>query len=232
MELKLTDKDQVLIVAPHPDDETIGCGGLLARYGAQCSVLLMTDGRLGAPSDYDGKEDICAVRKRELQNALQEAGTDRLFCLDAPDGNLKKQHRGLHEIDLKRYTYVFAPNPWENHDDHRAAYDLIKKELKRQRSKAKLMQYEVWTTLREPDYYLDITQQIEVKRRMIAHYTSQLKDKDYMGAAIGLNVYRGMWPGYTYAEAYSSCGWKHTLWAYYSRLSPECKTRIRKLLHR
>lgn len=232
MELRLTDKDQILIVAPHPDDETIGCGGLLAGYGAQCSVLLMTDGRQGAPSDYDGKEDICEVRKRELRQALREAGTDRLFCLDAPDGNLKGRHAGLHEIDLKGYTYVFVPNPWENHDDHRAACALIKKELKRQKSKAKLMQYEVWTALREPDYYLDISQQIGVKRRMIACYASQLRDKDYMGAAIGLSAYRGMWPGYSYAEAYSTCGWKHALWACYSRLSPKWKARIRKLLHR
>lgn len=47
MNLRIKESDRILIVAPHPDDETLGCGGILAKYGEKCDVLLITDGRLG-----------------------------------------------------------------------------------------------------------------------------------------------------------------------------------------
>ena len=47
MKLSFSSKDRILIVAPHPDDEAIGCGGILALYGDQCDVLILTDGSKG-----------------------------------------------------------------------------------------------------------------------------------------------------------------------------------------
>lgn len=230
MKLEIGVQDKILVVAPHPDDESIGCGGLLALYGEQCDVLLLTDGRQGVPSDYNGQEDICMIRRRELEQALKIAGVTSVQYLDAPDGSLKKEHGGLEKIDLTKYTHIFVPNPWENHEDHRAAYKLIKQEKRRQHAKGKLLQYEVWTVLREPDYFLDISGVIHKKREMIKSYVSQLKDKDYLNAALGLSAYRGMFPGYEYAEAYASCGWKYWLWTKYNRFSPEFKNMIRKYL--
>ena len=45
--LNLKDCDRILVVAPHADDECIGCGGLLLKYAAQTDVLLLSDGRYG-----------------------------------------------------------------------------------------------------------------------------------------------------------------------------------------
>ena len=52
MEVNFKKTDKILIVSPHPDDETIGCGGLLAKYGPQCDILMLTDGRLGNIEKY------------------------------------------------------------------------------------------------------------------------------------------------------------------------------------
>ena len=45
--LVIKETEKILIVAPHPDDESIGTGGLLSLYSNQCDVIVMTDGRYG-----------------------------------------------------------------------------------------------------------------------------------------------------------------------------------------
>ena len=45
--LEVMPGERLLVVAPHPDDEAIGAGGLLALYGSQCDVLVLTDGAKG-----------------------------------------------------------------------------------------------------------------------------------------------------------------------------------------
>lgn len=43
--LEISEKDRILILAPHPDDECIGAGGILARYPDLCRVVVLTDDR-------------------------------------------------------------------------------------------------------------------------------------------------------------------------------------------
>ena len=67
---------RIVVLAPHMDDETLGCGGTIARHvraGAQVTVIFLTDGRRGGPScadltgpDLDNKQrEIVDVRKHE-----------------------------------------------------------------------------------------------------------------------------------------------------------------------
>jgi N-acetyl-1-D-myo-inositol-2-amino-2-deoxy-alpha-D-glucopyranoside deacetylase len=69
----------LLCVHPHPDDESIACGGVIARYldeGIRCHVVTCTGGEAGsnlAGIDLGG-EDIPTHRRRELANALEELG--------------------------------------------------------------------------------------------------------------------------------------------------------------
>jgi LmbE family N-acetylglucosaminyl deacetylase len=61
-----------LIVAPHPDDETIGAGIWMDRHrDAQITVLHTTD---GSPRDHSSRETYAAARRRELQQAVSLAG--------------------------------------------------------------------------------------------------------------------------------------------------------------
>lgn len=47
MDVIIKSTDRILVIAPHADDESIGCGGMLSLYGPQCDILLLTDGRKG-----------------------------------------------------------------------------------------------------------------------------------------------------------------------------------------
>ena len=66
--LQVKPTDKILILAPHADDESIGCGGLLLTYLEQCEVVCITNCKTGNPNVSE-KEAI-AERKNEFKNAM------------------------------------------------------------------------------------------------------------------------------------------------------------------
>src|SRR3712207_2361651 len=84
---------RVLGVFAHPDDETLGAGGTLARYasvGADVRVVSLTRGGAGQIRDADtaSRSTLRDVREKELDAAGKELGLTGTRCLDYPDGSL------------------------------------------------------------------------------------------------------------------------------------------------
>ncbi len=71
-------KVKVLVIAPHPDDETLCCGGILARHverGDDVRVLIVTDGRYGAPTpELYGTDQLVRTRIEESRKATSKLG--------------------------------------------------------------------------------------------------------------------------------------------------------------
>ncbi|MCR5792646.1 MAG: PIG-L family deacetylase [Lachnospiraceae bacterium] len=208
-ELSIAKEERILIVAPHPDDESIGCGGILLKYGPQCDVVMMTDGSLG---DYEetkeGSENICQIRKEELEKAMDYVRVHKLIYAGGVDGELWRFHpKGL-KLKLKKYNHIFIPGESELHPDHLATYRLMRKKIRRQHAGANIYGYEVWAgQTSPPTHYLNISSHIEDKKHLIGYYTSQLKYTNYVTRAVALNHYRGMTFGVDYAECYHRYGW-------------------------
>ena len=87
--------ERIVVLAPHMDDEVIGCGGTLARHiacGSHVTVVFLTDGRGGgggaAGNAAAGETSIAATRKHEAKLALAELGITHIVFLDAEDGRL------------------------------------------------------------------------------------------------------------------------------------------------
>lgn len=190
----LKNGERILVVAPHSDDETLGCGGLLALYGDKCDVLLLTDGRKGKSEQRKELSDkeITKIRKQELRKALDIAGVKNLFCLDIPDSELKKNRKAVMKFDMKPYKYILVPNKYEEHPDHKAACKFFRVMRFWGKTKAKIYEYEVWTPLRTVDVLIDISERVTEKEKMINCFTSQLECKDYFKAGMGLSYYRGI----------------------------------------
>ncbi len=109
---------RVLCLAPHPDDEVLGCGGALALHAAQgdaVRVVLVSDG--GAGGDPE-------ARLAESRAAAAELGLDDVRCLGLADGRLGAAwdlvQRLREAIDEHAPDVVYAPSPFEHHPDHRA----------------------------------------------------------------------------------------------------------------
>lgn len=201
--LTIKENDRILIVAPHPDDETIGCGGILALYSSQCDVLLLTDGRLGKPegSDYS-EEKTAAVRQVEFETVMDYFHVRGHRELHIPDGKLGSRADVVAVIDLCEYDYIFVPNRNERHPDHKAAYEILKKLHKEQNAKGVLVEYEVWSPLIAANRFLDISKVMDSKIAGLVKYESQIASIDYEALARGLNMYRGAPHHVAYCEAY------------------------------
>jgi LmbE family N-acetylglucosaminyl deacetylase len=113
-----------VVIAPHPDDETLGAGGLMyamSRGGCPVTVLSVTDGEAAYP-DWP---DLKTVRARELDAALVVlgAGAIRTQRLHIPDGGIAHAQSRLREaieaLALPRCLLV-APYERDGHPDHEA----------------------------------------------------------------------------------------------------------------
>ena len=123
---------RALVLSPHPDDETIGCGLLLAQMaqgGHPTSVALVTDGGGGwySSTPRPTPEGIVQIRHGEWHRALDALGVPKegRFEFGFPDGTLSDHEGDLAERigDLLRNlspSQVFVTKPSDLHPDHRA----------------------------------------------------------------------------------------------------------------
>lgn len=196
--------EKIVVLAPHMDDETIGCGGTLvlhAQRGAQITVVFLTDGRNGSSevNTLYGEErerkqqELIELRTTEARAALQRLGVNRMICLDAEDGALDKcdwAAEKLRDVLLKqRPDLVYLPFYLEEHADHRAASRVLLDAVDGTSLQFQCMGYEVWTPL-FPNCLVRIDSTVEVKKQALQEYASQLKQCDYLHASIGLNAHR------------------------------------------
>ena len=94
--MSTSSKLRLLGIFAHPDDETLGTGGTLAKYGAEgveTYVLTATRGQggwFGDPDDYPGPDRLAAIREVELREAARVLGVREVRVLDYVDGELDK----------------------------------------------------------------------------------------------------------------------------------------------
>ena len=197
--------ERLLVLAPHPDDEVIGCGGLIAlhlRERRAVRILVATDGAQAGERD---------MREEESRRGVAKLGEAELEFLRFPDRGLSDDAAPkIHEHLLAfRPDLILVPAPGEIHPDHlalsRVFCELVQRDetLFADLAVARVAFYEVSAPLR-PNALVDITDVAEAKYAAIAEHASQLAVRDYVGYARGLNAYRAMTlpPTAKFAEAY------------------------------
>jgi len=203
VKLELNSNDKCLLLVPHPDDETMGCGGLLLKHSANFDIICLTDGGRGG---YDQpKDNIAAIRKLEFEKVLDKLSISNYSMLEIEDCKLINNYPVFENIDIEKYDYIFIPNYFDQHKDHKAVTTLLQKLLKSKKHKSslKIAFYEVWSPLTIPNFYFDISDVIEEKKSLIDIYQSQLKHVDFKNGIKSLNLYRGMQFNCKYAEVFS-----------------------------
>jgi LmbE family N-acetylglucosaminyl deacetylase len=194
--LDLTLARKVLVFVPHPDDETLGCGGTLARLAPLCpvKVVLVTDGS-GAGGLPDGAG---VVRQGEFVRALACLGVTDSLQLNQPDGafasspDLKRQIQTL--LDDYQPDWVILPSPLDYHRDHVRIAAFLEPLCRSAASVAQLLFYEVWAPV-PATHVVDITDYVETKRQALMEHATAMACGDYLRAVDGLNNYRGLYLG-------------------------------------
>jgi N-acetylglucosamine malate deacetylase 1 len=199
---------RLLVVAPHFDDETIGCGGTIrlhAGLGSRVTVVFLTDGGAG---DREGHyQDIVAVRKSEAVKACGILGVSAMHMLDEPDGRLKSTDelcgRLASLISDIAPDAVFCPWPLDDGGDHAEAGRILSESIRMSHCDFRVWLYEVWSAL-PPNATVDVSAAISAKREALGAYASQLRYRDFVNASCGLNGYRSLYNlgGRGYAEAF------------------------------
>jgi N-acetylglucosamine malate deacetylase 1 len=216
-----TGNERILIIAPHADDEVLGCGGLIekaCRFKNEVKVVLCT---VGDTEFWHANESITAsTRKKEFADAMQFLGCvdfeviydDKEALLDTiPIKEL------VYKIDhiLKSFspTMVFIPYP-SFHQDHQVLFKACMAGLRPKPDvKYKLIAmyeypYIVWQYPKLKDVgemYLDISTTINKKIKAFEKHVSQMRVENDLISSKNVKKwaeYRGLEYGVKYAEKY------------------------------
>ena len=128
----MSSTNKLMCVLAHPDDESLGFGGVIAKYAAQgidVSLIMATRGQKGwkgKKEDYPGPEALGSLRTKELQAASHILGIKQVHFLDYMDGELDqaKPQEVIHKIAWQirsikpQVILTFGPDGNYGHPDH------------------------------------------------------------------------------------------------------------------
>jgi len=133
-------RSRMVIFAPHPDDETLGCGGTIARKveeGDDVIIVVMTDGRhafseiLKIESDPT-PEELKEIRKKEIEKATGILGVPcrNVLFLDFEDGMLEHYEKEAEErvsaiLMEEKPAEIYYPYERDSNSDHRATNRIV-----------------------------------------------------------------------------------------------------------
>jgi N-acetylglucosamine malate deacetylase 1 len=209
-------RSSALVLAPHPDDETFGCGGtirMLSHSGVAVDVAFLTRGEQGlesmAEQPLEGSSRLAEIRSCEARAACDVLGVRNVHFLNGLDQRLGESleveeliHGLLHE---HQYPRVFCPWPHDAHEDHRAAFSFLRQAVARNAIDCSFWLYEVWTPL-PANTFVPIDGTWPAKRQAMEQYQSQISQHNYREGFLGLAAYRSLFcPASQFAEAFLVC---------------------------
>ncbi len=212
---------RTLVVAPHPDDEMLGCGGTLLRRKAEGGVLgwlIVT----GMTEEAGWSAERMHQRDQEIAKVTSLIGFDEVFNLRLPAAQLDELPLG----DLvAKFSSVFksfspdeilVPHRGDVHSDHRVTFEAVSACAKwfRYPTVRRVLAYETVSesefglakeVVFQPNFFIDIGTYIDRKLEIMAVYQSELADFPFprsSRAVRALAEWRGANAGYLAAEAF------------------------------
>lgn len=212
---------RVLVIAPHPDDEVLGCGGTIAKHTrASCYVYLCIVTKGYTP---DWSEEFLRKRPEEIKESCEILGIKKTYFLDFPTVKLdtvpQKELNGsiTQVVNETKPGVVYVPHRGDVNKDHTLVFDaaMVATRPKPGSIITKVLSYE---TLSEtewgapfrdnafiPNVYVDISETLEIKLKAISAYKSELKEYPHprsLESILTLAKTRGSSIGVRAAEAF------------------------------
>lgn len=194
---------KILIFAPHPDDETWGCGGTIVKRiseGYEVIIVVITDGRhafsklFGIHSDPT-PDELKEIRKKEVKRATKILGVreKNLIFLEFEDGYLEKYEKEAGEkiiqiLKKNSPEEVFFPYKKDAHPDHRATNRTVINAIRELKLNSRKYQYSImhkWgrigpkidvllNLIKRNMIYVDISEFLPLKEKAIKEFKSEV----------------------------------------------------------
>lgn len=158
IEVRELDEDAIIVFSPHPDDEVLGCGGVihqLALKNTQITLVFVTTGEAGIPCLE--QEQAKAVRHSEAVAAAKKLGVSEsdLVFLEYGDGALAEVSEQMLKkcvalLGLYSATAVFLPHRADGHEDHNAVGRAVFEAVGQSGISVVLYEYPIWLWFRYP----------------------------------------------------------------------------------
>ncbi|WP_114993554.1 PIG-L deacetylase family protein [Synechococcus sp. UW179A] len=211
----------VLIVAPHPDDEVLGCGGAISYFSQKNYEITVLTVAAHMPPLYS--KEVHEITVSEAQKAHQLLGVENSIFLDFPAVMLSQIdiasfNKSICDVVVKVDPQILFIPFYDRHIDHRLIFDSCLVASRPIRPNANLQLLACYETISEsfwnapgiepqftPNWFLDITAHIDSKCNAMLCYQSQVSlypGPRSVEALRSLALFRGSQHGFAYAEAF------------------------------
>jgi len=196
--LNLPEQANILVIAPHSDDETFGCGGTLAllrQKACHIKVVIVTDGSQGDPLNYTNGE-VVNCRKAESIAALKLLDIDDIVFLGEADGNFRYTPTIAEQLTSILDTFVadwlFIPSVLDYHRDHIAVSLSVLSVWQQRGFRERVFLYEIWEPV-PATWIVNVSGVVDLKQQAVQCYQLPLKYGDYSAAVTAIMRYRGFY---------------------------------------
>ena len=194
---------RIIVFAPHPDDETLGCGGTIAKKlaeGYEVIIVVLTDGRFLLLKSFwidddPSPEQVKEIRRGEVLRATKILGVpeENVIFLDFVDGTLGENEEAAEgkvtEI-LEKYmpSEVYFPFERDAHPDHQAANRIVRSAIEKLGIKPMMYRYTIMhkaarfgplveslaSIFKRDRIYVDVSEFLPLKREAVKEFKSEL----------------------------------------------------------
>lgn len=211
LEISSSTNERVIVLAPHADDETFGCGGTISLHnqaGHQIRVVCLSDNADSINDVSMRRESKVAIRYKEFVDAMKELNIKDYCCLHLSEEDFNKYSKVIAALESHFIVYLpdilYVPSVFDNHHDHRLLHQITYRLFKTHSGfRPRIRMYEIWSTI-FANKLGNISNHIQCKIDAMMKYQSQIANIDYIHHILGLNAYRAMTLGNKsrYAEAF------------------------------
>ena len=184
----------LVVLAPHQDDETIGCGGVLTLQlatGQAAAIVMLNDGASGHDELRMTRQALTELRNEESRKAAAVIGLATPIFLNIPDlavGMPQVIERVQRILTERKADAVFVPFALDAHPDHRLANYILAAALAEISWDVRVFGYEVWG-LCIPNVIVVIDEVMDSKLAMLDCFHFANKALDYTHSTKGLNMF-------------------------------------------
>lgn len=211
----------ILVIAPHPDDEVLGCGGTMAKHTSDGDEVYLCVVTKTYPPDWP--EGEIRKRRNEVLRANTILGIKKTYFLDLPTVKLdtipqKELNEAIAQVVNKlQPEIVYIPHGGDVNSDHRLVFEAAMVATRPRPALAirKVLCYEVLSETEwaapfaenafMPNVYVDISEVLETKLKAMSEYKSELKEFPHprsLESISALAKIRGATVGVEAAEAF------------------------------